>query len=383
MSQGESASGPSTAARLHSQASRTSIQSQDSGLGTNDLSRNSSVTSLGTSAHDREGLSCEPPQSLEEHRHWESNDVISQTKDKGTNIVTNTVDGSAEDCPVKIMVHGDLSPDVKHPRSILKNDDSNNLLTIPRKHSGASTASITSDEYLTPPTTPTPLSRSMSMESSSSCASQEMRIQMEIHSPTSNEKLRVKARTKIPRTKGDFYLTIHIPSLSENLRRRHKSSPASSPTSPAMGQNLSLMFHQGLPSPLLRRNEVRSPQDILTSPTEPAHVEKIQDCSADDYIADIVKRNMSEFTKSTDMESLFPCLFQTSLISTKDWEDLQKFTNSKAKMNFFYIFLLSSKGPGAYEKLFECLKDERDHRGHQHLVRIIEREIAALPGQIL
>lgn len=395
-------------------ASRTSVDSGVSMGSTTDLSRNSSITDLPhlqpieekslTSAHqehtmtilahgDRisskeEKLATQTP-NLKPYSYPDAKHLdLMPPKYQNLPLADPKALEEAPNYPAITVTTLDIKEQTLVPK--ITDNDSGSFLNIPRKLSAAS--STASDEYLTPPTSPPSLTRSLSIESSSSCGSSEMMrvdCQVQVKSPNTEEKVRIKAKTSVPKRKGNLDLTISI-------HFRSKSSPASTPNSPSLAdRKWSVTLHQGAPFRRTRtekdggkdsshNSSILLPQEphALLNHAEPQssphpqanHSEEHQD----NTIAGIIQAHMREFTGKTDIDSLYPCLFQTGLIARKDWEELQSYSNNSSKMNYFYIYLLSTKGIGAYQKLFQCLQEEKDHSGHQHLVRIIEGQMARL-----
>ena len=326
----------------------------DSGVGSRDLSRSLSIASLEPTPEN-----FDPLQSI--------NEDVQQQQQPSSAPLEHTLSKLVKEmaCPVKITLHEEATTDFKEPeRNKRAAIESSNLLSVipTRKHSACS--STASDEFHTPPTTPTSpvllISRSVSVDStsSSSFTSQET-MKVEVQSPDTNQWIRIKAKgLKVKNLHVNIYLQAHAHSGPS-------PSFASLPNSPS------------LPSSATRTGINR---DLPTHTTCEEPPSTSQQCSCvgqrrDNPIADIIRRHLLDFYDSTDLESLYPCLYKAGLISKKDWEDLQGLTNSRARMNFLYIHLLSSKGPWAYEALFECLREEQEHVGHQYLVRILEREL--------
>ena len=238
-------------------------------------------------------------------------------------------------------------------------------LSVQRKHSTASmcsslssVGSATSEEFTTAPTSP--ISRQASVESAKSPNSspEEVKVRVEINFPASKESS-VMINTKMNKKAKQFDLKLNIfltPNTSESSpRRRSYSSPTSAPNSPILSSK------KLLPSTSLDR-ETPPSSPILFPDKRKKH----------DRIANIIRKNMEEFVRSTDLESLCTHLYTEELLSHSDMESIEGMKNSRAKKNYFYMLLLNTKGVGAYQKLFDCLKAEQHHSGHRDLVAIID-----------
>lgn len=346
---------------LHPQISNISLN-PDSGFGSKDISRNPSSTSLETSRMCHENF--DPMQSISEYEQVRCQSLSAYLQPERT--VDSSRQSNSEDkdakCAVKITVQGENKAATEPERPPKKSETSCFLgVSLSRKVSNGSITSD-SDDFVTAPTSPVlTITRSTSIEStSSSYTSQEVEVRLEVDLPDA-DKITVKAKAKIFKTKlkkirCDITLCLDH-RRQKNSRIQFQSSPSSTPNSPfATNRQLSVPYQQG--SPKL------------------SHHQKGNDMHAqiqNNLIEDIVRGNLLKFYDSTDLDQLYPILFTNGLISKKDMEELQRFTNSRAKMNFFYILLLSTKGVEAYKKLFDCLKKEKEHSGHQYLVEIIER----------
>ena len=73
-----------------------------------------------------------------------------------------------------------------------------------------------------------------------------------------------------------------------------------------------------------------------------------------------------------DLKTLVPILHNHSLLTSTDYYYL---TNNLIppleRANQLVHSILPSKGPGAFTLFVKCLQEEKEHMGHQELVKII------------
>lgn len=264
--------------------------------------------------------------------------------------------------PVTITIDGEEGATDQVTRVSYHRD----YLSIPRKHSTGSTCSevssigsATSEEFTTAPTSP--ISRQISVESaqSSSSSPQEVKVRVEINYPALKETVIVNATAKMNKKIKYLQLNFFLTPNAGESRRRSYSSPSSAPNSPVLSSK------KLLPSTSLDRDTMS-----YTPPNSPVFF--TDGIEQNNRIANIIRRSMEEFVRSTDLESLYTHLYAKELLSHKDMEYIEGIKSSRGKKNYFYMFLLNTKGRGAYQKLFDCLKAEQQHSGHRDLVAIIE-----------
>ncbi len=268
------------------------------------------------------------------------------------------------ECPVKITVEADSYS----PKAIVRKTSSPDSglhhlsASLPRKNSDSSTSSSLSDEYLTPPTSPLHSTPSVPKKSPSSPSLTRKEFKYKLKIDLSDLK-----RALMDAQGSTTFLLEHIiqvkvlvkPNTDITQRKRTQSSPCLTPTSPSLSnKKLSQSFDEDSP-----------PLSPDTSPQMP-HRNKSK------LIEEILRKNIGDFVKNTDLGSLYPHLIAAKLISGKDLEEIEaKSIPSRAKNMFFYMILLDRKGPDAHKRLFDCLKKEDEHLGHKDLVVIIHREL--------
>ena len=85
-----------------------------------------------------------------------------------------------------------------------------------------------------------------------------------------------------------------------------------------------------------------------------------------------MKHNLPKFIAQTKWEYLVPYLVATDLSdsATTDYL-LNEHKSHQEKGVHFYLRVLPSKGPDAYTRFHRCLCDEKEHLGHQSLLKIL------------
>ena len=72
-----------------------------------------------------------------------------------------------------------------------------------------------------------------------------------------------------------------------------------------------------------------------------------------------------------DFPTLIPLLNKRHLLTQANSYDLANQLLSPTKRaNLLLYDILPSKGPGAFTLFLECLQEEKQHMGHQHLVKL-------------
>ncbi len=249
------------------------------------------------------------------------------------------------------------------PLKINRRDSDSNSQS--RRDSNCSASSDVSDGtvYHTAPSTPYSISRSMSLESSSSTVPsptlKDTHIKMEVNVQPSTKMLTVSATAEIDKEFKLLKLSLDIYTTSslKNIRKRSPSSPVT------LSRDFPIITKDGD-----RHSRTHSP---AVSPSLPK--KQWQELrTRNRTIERVVRKNIVEFVKSTHLEALTPHLFSTDLISRDDYDEMQGMNGRKSKNNYFYMLLLCSKGADAYTHFYECLKGESEHRGHRDLVKIIK-----------
>ena len=97
--------------------------------------------------------------------------------------------------------------------------------------------------------------------------------------------------------------------------------------------------------------------------------------SMEKKIKEIVTGNLIDFRNHTNLDALAAHLISAELLSVSDYERLQATPTTQGKMNHFYFLILPKKGKHAYERFFNCLKNETSHSGHHCLVTLIQQKL--------
>ena len=89
-------------------------------------------------------------------------------------------------------------------------------------------------------------------------------------------------------------------------------------------------------------------------------------------LKDRLEKNAQQFINDTDWDYLVPQLVPKKLVDVAAREYLLSdvITNQK-KGNFFYLKALPTKGVRAYSLFRQCLANEKQHSGHESLLRIL------------
>ena len=73
-----------------------------------------------------------------------------------------------------------------------------------------------------------------------------------------------------------------------------------------------------------------------------------------------------------NLDELVPILMEDDLVAGLD--EYEKLTSGATNGRKQYLFgLLPSKGPDAYQILYQCLQKEKQHRGHEYVVTVLKR----------
>ena len=95
---------------------------------------------------------------------------------------------------------------------------------------------------------------------------------------------------------------------------------------------------------------------------------------SDDDIRAIVFSKSEEFFKYLNVEELIPHL-KTRKLLTKAEEAILNSNTDRCLANKKLIWeILPSKSPDAFLLFFQALKCEKNHKGHQYLVKVIQQE---------
>lgn len=215
--------------------------------------------------------------------------------------------------------------------------------------------SESSDEYFTPPTSPSQLiARTIPLKTLTSTP-KELKIGLSINLHDLHQACNEHPCEAIS-LERHLQVSLSIHPATDTIQRKRSSS---TPTTPKFSIK-----------PFSRSLDEASNQESPDSSPELPHR------NTDKLIKEILYKNIDEFVKCTDLKSLYTHLISAELISGPDLEELDaKKATSRGKNIYFYTGLLETKGPDAYRRLFECLKKEREHLGHKNLVRIVDKKL--------
>ena len=195
----------------------------------------------------------------------------------------------------------------------------------------------------------------------------EIKIKVEIYHPASPSQVMMitipaaVVQEDLKQLQLNFNFLGHGSPNSSKSSRTRSSSTSSTPTSPNLSNKKKLTDI----SKSLEEESPRASPDLTKKHRNPRR-------HRNDLIARIVRKNMVEFVHTTNFDTLSTHLYQVELLSHVDMVELEGIKSSIGKKNFFYMLLLDTKGVDAYNKLFECLRNETHHCGHRDLVSIIE-----------
>ena len=179
---------------------------------------------------------------------------------------------------------------------------------------------------------------------------------------------------------------LHLLSPRDNVQEPHRarksstgstaSSSYSSDTS-TPGSTRPLLPDQSTPKSKrqdlsLKVDESSQKQDTMQQKSKSSELMT----SADEKIlCDIVRCEMPTFVNNTDFKTLCSHLHSRDLLHPSDYETLTSMPSNKQRGNHLYMQILPHKGSTAYRQIYECLKDETEHRGHRDLVKILDKAL--------
>ncbi len=215
-----------------------------------------------------------------------------------------------------------------------------------RKNSNTGSVCSNVSEYYTAPSTPD-LPRTMSLDRlpSVACSTQAVATHVE------KKKDRLRIMVDVP--SRPIELKLRFPSQTFTLSTSKNSPTSSNPSTPEDTSSFMVTISNERPSSPTNGNLAKN----------------------NDAIAEVIRRNLVQFSEHTNLDNLYPHLISSNLICTSDYEYLEAYKTTASKMNYFYIFLLHKKGKNAYSEFFKCLLNEKAHRGHFYLVDMIKKEL--------
>ena len=95
---------------------------------------------------------------------------------------------------------------------------------------------------------------------------------------------------------------------------------------------------------------------------------------SDDDIRAIVFSKSEEFFKYLNVEELIPHLNTQQLLTKAEEAKLSSSTDRSLANKKLILEILPSKSPDAFLLFFQALKCEKNHKGHQYLVKVIQQE---------
>lgn len=83
-------------------------------------------------------------------------------------------------------------------------------------------------------------------------------------------------------------------------------------------------------------------------------------------------KHCDSIIQSLNMDTLVPHLLKNNLLTQGEYEEIDRDKETPRKQNQYFILkVLPRKGGNAFEKFLESLKAEKEHLGHQELVKLL------------
>ena len=90
-----------------------------------------------------------------------------------------------------------------------------------------------------------------------------------------------------------------------------------------------------------------------------------------DQWSPLLEKHSHDIIKDLNMEMLVPHLMQKKLLTMNEYHELITCPSWK-RSEHFILKVLPTKGEEGFKQFMECLKDEDEHLGHQHLFQLLE-----------
>lgn len=79
-----------------------------------------------------------------------------------------------------------------------------------------------------------------------------------------------------------------------------------------------------------------------------------------------------DIIQSLNMEMLTPHLLQNDLLAPPEYQQLDALGTSWKQAKYFLLNVLPTKGQDGFKRFMKCLKEEKEHSGHQDIFRRLE-----------
>ena len=83
----------------------------------------------------------------------------------------------------------------------------------------------------------------------------------------------------------------------------------------------------------------------------------------------LFKQHCRDIMQSLNMGALLPHLIANNLLTQEEWQELNR--SKELPQRFFLLSVLPRKGKNAFKVFLSCLKAEKQHLGHQELVKLL------------
>ena len=85
-----------------------------------------------------------------------------------------------------------------------------------------------------------------------------------------------------------------------------------------------------------------------------------------------LKENYKIILQNLNLNALLPHLVQNHLLTQKECQEIDRDKDVPLRQNhYFLLYVLPQKGRDAFTVFMKCLKAEKEHLGHQDLVKIL------------
>ena len=144
--------------------------------------------------------------------------------------------------------------------------------------------------------------------------------------------------------------------------------------------NSSCYTHHSVPKPTLLQVDIGSTMALKEGCLPKEAVSTVEGKSDGEILSTAFFKESKALSQYLDLPTLLPILRSKSLVTCEEfihlatrWEKgLRESTNS------LLLQLLPRKGPRWSLLLYEALQEEVEHRGHEHLVKLLQRTTAEL-----
>lgn len=85
-----------------------------------------------------------------------------------------------------------------------------------------------------------------------------------------------------------------------------------------------------------------------------------------------VTEHCHDIIQSLNMEMLTPHLLQNNLLAIPEYQQLDAQGTPWKQSEYFVLRVLPTKGEEGFKRFLNCLKEEKEHSGHQDLFRLLK-----------